>query len=111
MHARRASAPQDAELGATYHGAELRAMSPSRQSIIVTFVATTIDLDATDLGAETCSLGAMVHGTELRVYFPKSFQKRHICEILSPKGPKGKKVGQMNCIKMDYGIMFLRWTL
>jgi hypothetical protein len=28
---------------------------------------------------------------ELRVHFSKSFQKGHICEILSPKGPKGKK--------------------
>jgi hypothetical protein len=55
------------------------------------FAATTMDLDATDLGAETCYLGAMVHDAELRVHFSKSFQKGHICEILSPKGSEGKK--------------------
>jgi hypothetical protein len=85
------AADEGVELGATDHDVELRAMSPPRQSIIVTFVATTMDLDATDLGAETCYLGAMVHGAELRVHFSKSFQKGHICEILSPKGSKGKK--------------------
>jgi hypothetical protein len=78
-------------LGAADHGAELRAMSPLCQSIIVMFAATTMDLDATDLGAETCYLGTMVHGVELRVHFSKSFQKGHICEILSPKGSEGKK--------------------
>jgi hypothetical protein len=49
----------EGSLGAAEQGAELRAMSPPRQSIIVTFVATTMDPDATDLGAETCYLGAV----------------------------------------------------
>jgi hypothetical protein len=42
-------------------------------------------------GAVTCKLGVTVHGAEVRVHFLKSFQKGHICEILSKKGPKGKK--------------------
>jgi hypothetical protein len=44
-------------------------------------------------GAEACKLGAMIHGAELRVHFLKSFQKGSICENLSQKGLKIKKVG------------------
>jgi hypothetical protein len=51
-------------------------------------------LGAVIRGAETSKLGAAVHGAELRVHFLKSFQEGRICEILSQKGPKNKKVGQ-----------------
>jgi hypothetical protein len=44
-------------------------------------------------GAEASNLGAAIHGAELRVHFLKSFQEGRICEILSQKGPKNKKVG------------------
>jgi hypothetical protein len=44
-------------------------------------------------GAETCKLGAAVHGAEVRVHFLKSFQEGRICEILSQKGQKTKKSG------------------
>jgi hypothetical protein len=44
-------------------------------------------------GAETCNLGAMIHGAELRVQFLKSFQKGSTCENLSQKGLKIKKDG------------------
>jgi hypothetical protein len=45
-------------------------------------------------GAEACTLGAMIHGAEVRVHFLKSFQKRSTCENLSQKGLKNKKVGK-----------------
>jgi hypothetical protein len=48
-------------------------------------------------GAEACKLGAMIHGAELRVHFLKSFQKGSICENLSQKGLKIKKVGIFPC--------------
>jgi hypothetical protein len=68
-------------------------MSSPRQLIVATFVARVMDLGAKIRGAETCYLGAIVHGAELRVYFLKSFQKGCTCENLSTKGLKNKKVG------------------
>jgi hypothetical protein len=51
-------------------------------------------------GAEACKLGAMSHGAELRVHFLKSFKKGSICENLSQKGLKIKKVGQKKGINL-----------
>ena len=50
-------------------------------------------LGAKILGAETCILGASRHGAELGVHFLKSFYQGRICENLSQKGLKNKKVG------------------
>jgi hypothetical protein len=54
-------------------------------------IAMVMDLSAKIHGAEMCYIGAMIHGVELGVYFLKTFQKRRICEILSPKKLKSKK--------------------
>jgi hypothetical protein len=53
-------------------------------------------------GAVASNLGAAVHGAELRVHFLKSFQEGHICEILSQKGPKNKKVTGGGGVNMSH---------
>jgi hypothetical protein len=68
-------------------------MSSPRQLIVATFVARVMDLGAKIRDAETCYLGAIVHGAELGVYFLKSFRKRCTCENLKKRLKKQKKVG------------------
>jgi hypothetical protein len=49
----------------------------------------------------------MIHGAELRVHFLKSFQKESICENLSQKGLKIKKVGRrhrLDALQLDLGF-------
>jgi hypothetical protein len=83
-------------VGVKIGGAELRAfghvISMSINCCHVCCMA--MDLDAKICGAETCYLGVMVHGAELRIYFLKSFEKECICEILFLKGQKVKKEGR-----------------
>jgi hypothetical protein len=77
-------------VGVKIGGAELRAfghvISMSINCCHVCCMA--MDLDAKICGVETCYLGVMVHGAELRIYFLKSFEKECICEILFLKGSK-----------------------
>jgi hypothetical protein len=76
-------------LGATDQGAEPGATSAAtscHEGSAASYLGAVIR------GAEASNLGAAVHGAELRVHFLKSFQEGRICEILSQKGPKNKKV-------------------
>jgi hypothetical protein len=68
-------------------------------------------LGAVIRGAETCMLGAAVHGAEVRVHFLKSFENGRICEILFEKGKKKQKSRPPRAwILNSLAVLFTRTT-